>query len=79
MKTLKQLAQEALDVQNASNLVGVINGMARAVAELRETLGDWTAADNHPIVKLWTDKIAHLTKYPQDYIGSSPMRTTASR
>lgn len=27
MKTLKQLAQEALDVQNASNLEAVANGM----------------------------------------------------
>lgn len=67
MKTLKELAQESLDVQNASNLVGVAGGMVRVISELRQILGSWDEADTHPITKLWVDKLASLTGYPQDY------------
>lgn len=62
MRTLKQLAQEALDVQNACNLTGVLHSFAKAASELRQILnvGNDEAA-NHPIMKLWSDKVASLT------------------
>lgn len=58
-----QLAQEALDVQNACNLSGVVHGFSRAITNLRELNPsegtDWI--NGHPICLLWADKIAHLT------------------
>jgi hypothetical protein len=62
MKTLQQLAEEALAVQDACNLSGVAHGFARAISNLRELENLSTDALNrHPICILWADKIAHLT------------------
>lgn len=62
-KNLKQLAQDALNVQDACNLSGVAQGFARAMLDLRalpECTGtDW--ANRHPVAILWSDKIASLT------------------
>ncbi len=69
-RTLKQLAQEALDVQNACNLTGILGSFRYAVLELRDLLegggGDSHLANNHPvdhhpIVQLWADKVSSLT------------------
>lgn len=62
-RTLKQLAQEALDVQDACNLSGVVHSFSRAITDLRENLPDAGTSEinNHPICRLWADKIAHLT------------------
>lgn len=62
-KTIKELAQDALDVQSACNLSGVIHAFSRTITKLRELLpGVGTDAINtHPICILWSDKIAALT------------------
>jgi hypothetical protein len=59
---MQQLAQEALDVQDACNLLGVVNGMSRALDNLR-SLGvtDSFSLSCHPVTRLWSDKIASLT------------------
>ena len=62
MKTLKQLAQEALDVQNACNLSGVAHSFARAMTDLADHGIHGDARNTHPISVLWADKIAHLTR-----------------
>ena len=63
-RTIQQLAQQALDVQDACNLSGVVHGFSRAITELRELFPDkgtdWF--NEHPICALWADKIAHLTR-----------------
>lgn len=66
-KTLKELAQEALDVQDACNLSGVVHGwhrsMERLCAIMRE-LPDYSGTDmvnTHPINKLWASKVYDLT------------------
>jgi hypothetical protein len=61
MKTMQQLAQDALDVQDACNLLAVVNGMSRALDNLRE-LGVCGTDElrSHPVAALWADKIAHL-------------------
>lgn len=62
MRTIQQLAQEACDVQNACNVAGVLNSMARVVNELvrdHHLFGD--ALCEHPIVRAWADKVASLT------------------
>jgi hypothetical protein len=61
--SIQKLAADAIDVQNACNLSGVVNGFSRALAALRELPeargNDWLHA--HPIAILWADKIASLT------------------
>lgn len=68
MRTLKQLAQEALDVQDASNILGVTLGAHNAAVELQEALAaaqEPCSTDDiahHPITRLWASKIGHLTR-----------------
>lgn len=61
--TMKQLAREALDVQNACNLSGVVHGFSRAISHLRALLPDagTDEINHHPICILWADKISSLT------------------
>lgn len=61
-RTLADLAREAYQVQDASNLSGVLLGAYRALCALRRL--DDTGGhrpDTHPIMALWADKIAHLS------------------
>jgi len=61
MRSLKELAGDALRVQDACNLCGVAQGFARCMADLlKHNLGT-DASNSHPIALLWADKIAHLT------------------
>jgi hypothetical protein len=66
MRTLSELAQEALDVQNACNLSGVVHGWSRAISDLRKLMptADTEAINRHPINKLWADKVADLAGVP---------------
>jgi hypothetical protein len=59
-KTIEQLAQEALDVQSACNLCGVVQSFARAMVDLGEHVKGTDARNSHPISVLWADKVAHL-------------------
>lgn len=61
MKTLQELARNALRVQDACNLSGVAHGFARAMGALCDLGLDTDAKNHHPIAILWADKIAHLT------------------
>jgi hypothetical protein len=63
MKSLRDLAQEALDVQDACNLSGVVHGFSRAITRLRELLpqAGTKEINRHPICVLWSGKIASLT------------------
>lgn len=62
-KTLTDLAREALAVQDACNLSGVVHGFSRAITRLREVLPNagTDEINTHPVSVLWADKIAHLT------------------
>lgn len=60
-RTMAQLAQEAIDVQNACNLSGVAHRFARVMSDLCALGLDTDARNRHPIAILWSDKIAHLT------------------
>ena len=63
MKTLKELAQEALLVQNACNLSGVVKSFDRAIADLKAHYPNMSTNEFNalPILVLWADKIASLT------------------
>ena len=76
MKTLQQLAREALAVQNACNLSGVVHGFACALSDLRTALeaagrpASTTDLNTHPIARVWADKIAHLTRTQAHQVGA---------
>lgn len=74
-KTMKELAREALAVQDACNLSGVVHGFSRAITNLRELLPNagTDAINHHPVCLLWADKIAHLTG-TQDLGNSDVMK-----
>lgn len=65
--TLQQAAQQALDVQNACNLSGVVHALERVVQDVlwpeARSQGkgtDWV--NQHPIVTLFLDKLASLNR-----------------
>ena len=66
MRTLHDLAREAIQVQNACNPIGVANSYARAITELvpiLEKIGHDTSTQaicDHPIVRIWASKIHEL-------------------
>jgi hypothetical protein len=66
-KTLQDLAKEALAVQDACNLSGVVHGFARCMSTMCEMNMDTDTRNGHPITLLWVDKVAHLSGYKQDY------------
>lgn len=68
---LRRLAIEAIDVQNACNLSGVLMGAHKAACSLR-TCGSRSGLgtneiNEHPIMQLWTSKIAHLAGVDHTY------------
>jgi len=58
--------QDAMDVQDACNLSGVVNSFSRVMSKIWEqaringTVGT-ESVNTHPIALLYADKIAHLT------------------
>lgn len=66
MKTLRQLADDAIAMQDACNGFAIANGFGRAMTDLRDALkeaGEPTDTDafrNHPIYRLWASKIHDL-------------------
>lgn len=67
-RTLNDLAKEALAVQNASNLSGVVISWGKVIVRLRQLLQDHDTnqINAHPINQLWADKVAHLTNTQTD-------------
>ncbi len=60
MKTIQELAKEAIDVQDACNLSGVARSFARVMSDLREHGMGTSEANYHPIARAWIDKMASL-------------------
>jgi len=63
-RTMQELAQEALDIQDACNLSGVVHAFSRVVTQLRE-LHPRISTDvinTHPICVMYASKIVSLTR-----------------
>jgi hypothetical protein len=66
-RTIQDLAREAIQVQDACNLSGVVHGFSRAITELRDVIratgGDLStdAVNSHPVCCLWASKIHDLS------------------
>ena len=66
VRTWKELATEALAVQDACNLSGVVISFGHVIREVRamleaENKGGTDAVNTHPVCVLYADKVAHLT------------------
>lgn len=61
--TLREMAQKALDVQNGSNLSGVVHSFAEITAAMRAEPHnfDTPTCNTHPVCLLFADKIFDLT------------------
>lgn len=70
LKTLQQLASDAIAVQNASNLSGVAHSFAQAVSDLRQHVNGSAELNQHAIVRLWIDKLQSLSHMPQAMLNS---------
>lgn len=66
MRTLSELAQQALTIQDACNPLGLTKGYAEALQELTDILRasgssfDTAAICAHPINRLWASKLHSL-------------------
>lgn len=76
MRTIKDLAREAIESQSACNLSGVVHTFSRVMTDLRliAQAEGWETTEkinNHPVAILWSSKIASLTnsedKFSQAY------------
>ena len=63
-KELKIAAQDAIAVQNACNLSGVVHAFARAMSAIRESTNGTEEANRHPVAVLFADKIMDLVGRP---------------
>jgi hypothetical protein len=61
-RTMKQLAQEAIDIQNACNGIGVAQGFARSTLELLNKT-KFTRISEHPIWSLSVSKLHDLATW----------------
>lgn len=66
VRTWKEMATEALQVQDACNLSGVVISFSHIIQEVRirlesEGKGGTEAVNTHPVCVLFSDKVAHLT------------------
>jgi len=61
-RTMKDLAQGSLFVQDACNLTGIVHGFSRTMTRLRELEPDKGTEfyNKHPIAVLFADKISSL-------------------
>jgi hypothetical protein len=71
--TIQQLAQQALDVQDACNLSGVVSSFAKGMdviwSEARRLNHGTDWVNKHPISVLFADKIAHLSGTQYDEVS----------
>ena len=59
-KSLQELAQDALAVQNACNPTGIVNSFHTALVQLHRHTENTKLTATHPITILWLDKLNSL-------------------
>lgn len=63
---LRDLAREAIQIQDACNLTGLALGWHKSACRVREALGYSRTSNSHPINRLWCHKLADLAGVPTD-------------
>jgi len=75
MRSLRELAQEAVAIQNACNACGLAGGLQRALSDLyghaREQGHGTKWVNEHHITRLWVDKLASLAGLSTDLCSDS--------
>lgn len=71
MRTLAQLAEEAIAIQDACNLSGVVHSLDRTITDLRaiaraEGWENTPTLNNHPIVVMYVNKLSSLCNADHD-------------
>jgi len=70
VRTEQQLLAEALAVQDASNLSGVVHSYSRALSDLwaiaNESNEGTEWVNQHPVAVLFAEKVRHLTRADED-------------
>lgn len=62
-RSIQELAREALQVQDACNLSGIVLAWGRAICRLRQLIpGGTDDINQHHINVLWADKVNDLTR-----------------
>lgn len=67
-KSEADICKDAILVQDACNLVGVLGSFHEAALWLLREGRDTDAVCNHPAMKLFADKVAHLTGMQTDVL-----------
>ena len=75
MRTIRDLAREAIEAQDACNLSGLVHSFSKAMTDLREIarVEGWEGTDKlnrHPVAVLWSSKIASLTMSEDEFSKS---------
>jgi len=61
---IRKAAQDALAVQDACNLSGVVHAFSRAMTAVRAASSGTDEANTHPVAVLFADKIMDLVGRP---------------
>lgn len=61
---IRKAAQDALAVQDACNLSGVVHAFSRAMSAVRKHTNGTDEANTHPVALLFADKIMDLVGRP---------------
>jgi len=60
-EALKAAFRDALAVQNACNLSGILESLYRHLPAIRVATGNTDAFNRHPVIRLFAEQIAHLS------------------
>lgn len=74
MRTMAEIAQEAMEIQDASNIIAIANGLSNVTKELlHEHNLSHDEIATHPITTLWVSKLICMnsnrtdTNFAEDY------------
>lgn len=63
---VQRWAREALSVQDACNLSGVVHRFSEILSEMCKLGWDTPKRNTHPVCQIWVDKLAALTRIQYD-------------
>ena len=66
---LQELAKQAIEIQDACNLSGVVHSFSPALTKLREVIG--SGVNEHPITIVWLDKLNSLAGIQEGHVNIS--------
>ena len=71
LRTMQELCQEALVIQDACNATAVAGSMNRAMKRMLRMGMDTDAVNQHPVTCVYLSKLLHLAVLPQPNLAES--------